>query len=227
MIENLLWPNKLKKPPYLLVNPNAMFNTLDQEKPYRVPLINACVYDGQQPTIRLFRSDFDNFTIGLIFDLNKAGESGFKGFIPFMFQDIGHEIVGCRCLGWRTATNDLTSNPSGAQETDPSQLNPKPVLWDHPCYNFVNGETTPLFAMRGTGLENEGEMPQFDSGGAYSAISYVLTKEFITYAINGPFHIMWQDFRDGGQLAIELIIQVQAMANVSPTYGFEVGILSE
>lgn len=224
MAENLLYPMKLKEPPYLLVNPSAMFNTLDQEKPYRVPLINACVYDGCQPTIRLLQSGFDNFTIGLIFNLNKKGESGFKGFIPFMFQMIGHELVGCRCLGWRTATNDLTSNPDKEMETDPSQLNPKPVMHDFQCYDFVDGGTIPLFAMRGTGLKDEGELPQFDSAGAYSAISYVLSKEFITYAINGPFHLMWQDFRNE-QLAIELIIQVQVNANVSSNNGFEVGII--
>ena len=224
MVENLLWPNKLKKPPYLLVNPSAMFNTLDQEKPYRVPLINAWVYDGCQPTIRLLQSDFDNFTIGLIFNLNKGGESGFRGFIPFMFQMIGHELVGCRCLGWNTATNDLISDPAKAMETDPSQLNPKPVMWDHQCYDFVDGDTIPLFAMRGNVLEDNGELPQFDSAGAYSAISYVLSKEFITYAINGPFHLMWQEFRQG-QLAIELIIQVQVNAIVSSNNGFEVGLL--
>ena len=225
MAENLLWPMKLKKPPYLLVNPRAMFDTLNQEKPYRVPLINAHVYDGGQPTIRLFESNVDNFTIGLIFDLNKKGETGFRGFIPFMFQEIGHELVGCRCLGWRTATNDLTSNQDRAYETDPSQLNPSPVLFSHQCYDFVDGGTIPLFAMRGDVLEDDGELIQFDSAGAYSAISYVLTREFITYAINGPFHLIWQDFRDGGQLAIELIIQVQVNAYVSSNSGFEVGIL--
>lgn len=226
MAENLLWPMKLKKPPYLLVNPSAMFNTLDEEKAYRVPLINALVYDGGQPTIRLFRSEINNFTIGLIFDLNKKGKAGFTGFIPFMFQMIGHELVGCRCLGWGTATNDLTSNPDKGMETDPSQLNPSPVLWSHQCSNFVDGDTIPLFAMRGTGLEDEGELIQFNSAGAYSAISYVLTREFITYAINGPFHTMWQDFQGGGQLAIELIIEVQVNARVSSNNGFEVGVLS-
>lgn len=224
MIENILWPAELKEPPYLLVNPDAMFDTIKQEKPKRVPLINAAPYDGYPPTIRFWGVNVDSLTIGLIFDLTKSGTDGFKGHIPLMFQNMGHEIVGCRCLGWHAATDDLTSDPNDARETDPSKLNPAPVMLDFQNYDFENGETKPLFVMKGKGLEDGGWLPQFGSVGAYSAISYVVNKAFIAYVMNGVFHTMMQEFV-GEQLAIEIIIRIDPVVAITQD-GFYVGVYS-
>lgn len=233
MIENLLWPMKLKNPPYLMVNPVAMFDTLNDGKRHKVPLINATPYDGYPPTIRLRGASADSLTIGLIFDLYKDGTNGFgfRGHIPLMFQQMGHEIVGCLCLGWHTATNDLTSNPDKAIEADLSKIDPLPPMFDFQNYDFENGETRPLFVMRGEDLENEGNLPQFNSMGAYSAISYVISSSFIVSNVrDGLFKSMWDEFySDGfidGKLAIEIIIRIDTFVAITPN-GFKVGIYSQ
>lgn len=229
MIENLLWPTKLKTPPYLLVNPKAMFYTATSTADFRAPLINACVLTGSQPTIRFYKNDIDTMHIGLIFDLGKEAESGFKGFIPFMTQEIGSEIVGCQCLGWYNKTIDLTSNPDRIVETDPSKLDPPPNFLDFQSYDFENGEAEPLFVMRGKDLVNWGVLPQFSSAGAYSAIRYALSTNFITNATNGPFLKIWNQFNPNTfpdrMFAIEIILEIQVTANVTPD-GFYTGLFS-
>ena len=146
-----------------------------------------------------------------------------------MFQNMGHEIVGCLCLGWHTATDDLTSDPDKVIETDPSKLNPAPVMFDFQNYDFENGETKPLFVMKGEGLEDGGWLPQFGSVGAYSAISYVVNSAFVNYVRNGPFRSMWNEFYgDGfaaGKLAIEIIIRIDSVVSITPD-GFYVGVYS-
>lgn len=176
-------------------------------------------------------ADVDSLTIGLIFDLHKNGTDGFKGHIPLMFQNMGHEIVGCLCHGWHTATNDLTSDPDKSFETDLSKLKPLPDMIDFQNYDFKNGEKRPLFVMKGKDLEGGGRLPQFGSVGGYSAISYVINNSFVVSNVkNGPFRSMWDEFySDGfaaGKLAIEIIIRIDIFAVITPD-GFYVGLYQE
>lgn len=232
MIENLLWPKLLNKSPWLLVDPAMMFDSLKSiYNSQYVPLVNACPIVGYPPTIRLNTVGVDEFTIGLIFDLNKRTPDGFKGFVPLMFQYLDSEITICRCLGWHTKTNSLISNPDKGYEVDVSKLDPRPVSMAFTSRrDFQNGRTENLFSLRSAAFEDDGNLPQFESAGTYSAINYVLTDEFLSSAINGPFRNMWDEFHTDnftdGMLAIEIVVHIAVQAQLSPD-GFRVGVYSE
>lgn len=230
MIENLLWP-KVQTAQPVYINPSVMFRESKNAFAYNmtVPLMSACPYSGYPPTIRLLDTNVNNnrFSIGLIFDLNKVPSLGNIGFIPLVFQDITEvHISEYGCLGWHTKTKNLTLPPDKEKTIQTDGIEHQAGIYAHPCEDFDQGDE-PLFVTKGTEPNANGLLPTFFSTGAYSAIEYVVLPTFITEAINGPFHDMYQEFHTNnftdGILAIEVRIDISVMGVIGPDE-FSIGL---
>lgn len=231
MKENLLYP-KVQTALPLYVNPSAMFKTSDgiYDSDVTAPLINACPHNGFPPTIRFLDADVnrDRFSIGLIFDLNKVPRLGNMGFIPLVLQEIGEvNIREYACLGWHATTKNLTSTPDKEIDVPAGAIQHGAGIFAHPYEDFVQGDE-PLFIMKGTEPLPNGLLPTFFSVGAYSAVEYVVLPTFVTSAIDGPFHDMYQEFHTNnftdGMLAIEVRIDIVAAGGSFGSDFFSIGL---
>lgn len=231
MKENLLYP-KVQTALPLYVNPSVMFKTSKSiyDKDVTAPLINACPHNGFPPTIRFLEADVnrDRFSVGLIFDLNKVPRLGNMGFIPLVLQEI--EEVNIReyaCLGWHVTTKNLTSTPDKEIDVPADAIRHGAGIFAHPYEDFVQGDE-PLFIMKGTEPLPNGLLPTFFSVGAYSAVEYVVLPTFVTSAIDGPFHDMYQEFHTNnftdGMLAIEVRIDIYVTGGSFGSNAFSIGL---
>ncbi len=231
MKENLLYP-KVQTALPLYVNPSVMFKESRTAYGYNmtVPLINACPHSGFPPTIRFLEADVnrDRFSVGLIFDLNKVPRLGNIGFIPLVLQEI--EEVNIReyaCLGWHTATKNLTSTPDKEIDVLADAIQHGAGIFAHSCEDFDHGDE-PLFVMKGTEPLPNGLVPTFFSVGAYAAVEYIVLPTFITSATEGPFHDMYQEFHTNnftdGMLAIEVRIDIVAAGGSFGSHVFSIGL---
>ena len=171
MIDSLLYPQKLTKPPQLLVDVETLFHnggnqntslvgfasTSSMKKPVNYRLISVGT-DGP-----------DTFRIGFIADVTGITRSGYvMADLAMPFQDIEAEIVGIKCHGWSKAGAAIMGTPDKTVE--------KTSLINMP--NVLPASITPpsghkyLFKMESSEFEGNGSGEQFSSAGSGYSIYF-------------------------------------------------------
>lgn len=213
MIENLLWPKKLKEPPELLVDVTAMF-TGKNGNYAAIPVIGS---SGTSDTVKYrlidVSSDGSNtFRIGFIKKLsNSAGGAIVRTAMPF--QMITAEIDEYRCHGWDTSSANLLSTPSQTEVSKTVSGNSSIRV---PIYIPPSSEHKSLFKM----LSDEFEGGSFSSLGRYAGIDCTISYN-MTDAQN-DFPDMFNNYSNG-MMAIEIVVIAKVFPSISKE--FAVGIV--
>lgn len=213
MIENLLWPKKLNKPPELLVDVTAMF-TGKNGNYAAIPVIGS---SGTSDTVKYrlidVSSDGSNtFRIGFIKKLStSAGGAIVRTAMPFQMITAG--IDEYRCHGWDTSSANLLSTPS---QTEVSKTVSGNSSISVPIYIPPSSEHKSLFKM----LSDEFEDGSFSSLGRYAGIDCSISYN-MTDAQN-DFPDMFNNYSNG-MMAIEIVVKAKVFPSISKE--FAVGIV--
>lgn len=220
MAENLLWPTKLKQPPKLLINPQALF---DAEKgPYSFGRNKSLVPVEGSAKVRYIDSVTDSFTIGFVANIESSDTSLYTQ-LRLPFQDISAEILQYKMHLWNNGGDtDILSTPD--------QTESKTNLNVSASTSIMTSDEFPLrlqlFKMLGESLENDGYKPQFVSNRGYSILTYDVPKGF-KENLKLEFPNMYNDDEYEPALmtlAIETVVKVNVVSATDPN-GFKVGVM--
>lgn len=213
MIENLLWPKKLKNPPEILVDVTAMFTGKYGSYP-AIPVIGST---GTSDTVKYrlidVSSDGSNtFRIGFIKKLSRsAGGALVRTAMPF--QMITAEIDEYRCHGWDTSSANLLSTPS---QTEVSKTVSGNSSISVPIYIPPSSEHKSLFKI----ISDEFEGGSFSSIGRYAGIECQISYNMMD--AQNDFPDMFDNYSNK-MMAIEVVVKAKVFPSISKQ--FAVGIV--
>lgn len=225
MIENLLWPTKLKQPPQLLIDPEVLFTNEDFNiyPGIYLPLISPV----GRAKVRYIGLVPDGFMIGFVCNVYQdVRTETCRTALPLPFQDLTVEILQYKLHGWHSKKDDILSTP------DQTEWKTKLNVSAHAIQMYANPPASasrkPLFKMVGNSLEDNGSKPQFSSSikyGSYSAILYQVPYETFYENLPLEFPDMFSDYDSSSStLAIETIVKV-GVISYPETDGFKVGVV--
>lgn len=217
MIESLLYPKKLTKPPQLLVDVESLFN--GKFGNFTIPLVGYDIFSGTEVKFRLIdvSSDGSNtFRIGFINKLIRSnGNSVMRIALPF--QSLSFQIDEIRCHGWDTPTASLLSTPSKT-EIRKSSSHIQPIIQ---TMRFRLDGYSSLFKMKSDEFEGDGSGKQFQSAGLYAGIDYSISNNIV--AAGEEFTEMFNNYSDK-TMALEVIVMIKVYSGTYSS-GFQVGIM--
>lgn len=228
MIENLLWPTKLKQPPKLLIDPAALFG--DSPTPPglwgKTPLhlLNQYNYGesgAQLGDLRFINAESDYFRVGLPFNMRyQANSDPFMMTCTLPIQDASAQLDECICSGWH---ND-SFNGDPDKVISKTTLTDPPIVSIDPIIDSYNRGS--LFKMQGDNLEDNGSGKQFSSNGTYSYLN--VNCDMGSILISDFIDIITEFFSDpnaSASMRLEFIIRITASPAVTPN-GFKIGFVS-
>ena len=213
MIENLLWPKKLTRPPELLIDVTAMF-TGKNGNYASIPVVGST---GTSDTVKYrlidVSSDGSNtFRIGFIKKLSSsAGGAIVRTAMPF--QMITAEIDEYRCHGWDTSSANLLSTPSQTKVSKTVSGNSSIRV---PIYIPPSSEHKSLFKM----ISDEFEGGSFSSLGRYAGIDCTISYNMMD--AQNDFPDMFDNYSNK-MMAIEIVVKAKVFPSLSEQ--FAVGIV--
>ena len=231
MVENLLWPTKLKQPPKLLIDPAALFG--DSPTPPglwgKTPLhlLNQYNYGesgSKLGDLRFINAESDYFRVGLPFNMRfRHDVDPFMMTCTLPIQDASAQLDECICSGWHNDSfngdpDKVISKTTLTELTDPPIVRIKPII-----DSYDRGS---LFKMQGDNLEDNGSGKQFSSNGTYSYlhvscnVGSILMNDFVNM-----LEEFFPDSNTSASMSLEFIIRITASPAVTPN-GFKIGFVS-
>lgn len=211
MIESLLFPKKLAKPPQLLVDVEALFTGKNGN--LTIPVIGSMGTSNTQ-TYRLIDVSSDGsetFRIGFIKKLTRsASDVMMHTAMPFQFMIASEDEY--RCHMWKTANANLLSTPD---KTEVAKSVSGTIYTSVSLYNPTSSGHKSLFKMTSDEFAGEG---QFSSIGQYSGVDCE-----IDYSLMDAY----DDFPNSNNystIALEVIVKVQVYSGYESS-GFKVGMV--
>lgn len=216
MIESLLYPKKLTKPPKLLVDVESLFhkgNIMDTN------LVGFAYHSSINKVVnyRLISVGTDGpdtFRVGFVANVTGVSRSDYvMAAIAVPFQDLETEIMLVKCHGWSTAGAAIMGTPDKTVEkSSASMVNPPNVL---PSSIGMPEGHEYLFKMEGSELEGG---KQFSSWGSGSNIYFDYVNSSGDIGTEFP-----EIFDHYATVALEVIVKVKVYCS-NLASGFSLGI---
>lgn len=220
MIENLLWPKKLTKPPQLLINVDNLFNGTGYLQGRLVDF--RCASDiNREATCDLISVGTDGpdtFRIGIKVDVTQLTRSTkIQMALAMPFQMVSIEVIGFKCHGY--ANNDFPGmfmNPDKTVEKT-SLINQPYIAWNRilePDHSF-------LFKMESPEFEYDDYFEKQFSSSTGGQIYYNYQNSKGNLSAEPGFEDMWSNYK---VIVLETIIKVKVDRSYNPDTGFRIGV---
>lgn len=219
MIENLLWPKKMKEPPQLLVDVETLFKAKGNLSVKLVNFNSRSNIDREATCtlISVGTDGPDTFRIGFKVDVTQLTKGTYIMMaLALPFQKISTNIIGFKCHGYTRADALLSMTPD--ETVEKTSLTNPPTITQYELGD-VSGHKD-LFKMESPEFEYDGHDKQFASGyGCY--IDYDYENKQGDLKSESEFANMWTNYN---KIVFETIIKVTVNRDYSSYNGFRLGV---
>lgn len=219
MIENLLWPKKIKEPPQLLVDVETLFKSHGNLSAKLVGFkSNSDITRTAACSLISVGTDGpDTFRIGFKVNVtNMDGGTWVTMVLAVPFQKLSTQIIGFKCHGYTRADALFSMTPDKTVEKT-SLTNP-PMITQYQLSDVSGHER--LFKMESPEFEYDGSETQFSSAKGYY-IDYDYENDKGNLMFVPEFAAMWNDYQT---VVFETIVKVTVDRSYSSYNGFRLGI---